>query len=135
MLDVWCIEEYFFRTNGKSFVNLYKRTQDGLSVWTSFLDIYQDSGNKATEITKHELIIGLTIDQYDGSFVDFINEQEKACIALADLGKDYDFAARLDSTTRRISTQYGTYGWMVNKIETEQWDDPKAIVFLCQQGI
>ena len=48
-----------FRENGDSYVDSFKRTQDGLSLWIEFLHIYQDSGDKATELAKHEAVIAM----------------------------------------------------------------------------
>ena len=119
----------FARTANRTSIP-FKRTQDGLSLWIEFLNIYQDSGDKATEIAKHEAVVAIQIHAFDGLFVDFINQQDKAYSALASLGKDYDYAARLESICRRISTQYSLYGWMVTHIETEKLTYTSAIGFL-----
>jgi hypothetical protein len=123
------------RMHGEAYAEAYSRTQEGLALWIEFLSIYHHSGDKATEIAKHESIIGQIIHQFDGLFVDFINQQHKAYNSLASLGKEYDYAKRLQSICHRICSMHATYGWMVHEIETKKMPYPAATGFLRRQGI
>jgi hypothetical protein len=123
------------RDNVMPYVQLYKRTQDGLALWMYFLDIYEDSGDKTTEIGKHEVTINKDLITFTGPFVDFVNQNEKAYNALAALGQQYDYDARLSSITRRMQCMHERYGWMLVHIESNKLTYPEAITFMRKQGI
>jgi hypothetical protein len=124
------------RTNGMAYVKTFKRTQDGLSLWMKFLSIYEDAGDKDTEIRNWTEVVGLDLNTFTGTFVAFINQQEQAYQELADLGKEYDYEERMESILRRMSVKQEDYGWMISKIADDpKMTYPKAITWLRQQGI
>jgi hypothetical protein len=100
-----------------------------------FLNIYEDSGDKTTEIGIHEETVNKNLLDFTGPFVDFINQNEKAYNALADLGQNYDDDARLISITRRMQCKRETYGWILAHIEVHHLSYAGAMTFMRQQGI
>ena len=126
--------KFAFRgTRGQHYVTLYGATHDGIMVWRSFLEDFDNNGDKRVEVWKYENIIQTPFTRnYPGGLNEYIRKIEGAYVELNRLGMRHPMSTRLRTLLRTVMTE-DTEEW-VNKIEDDGMSFVQACRFLKTRG-
>ena len=129
---VYGVLQTVFCYNGDSYVQQYESTQDGFALWCSFLEHYDDKGDKDSETNEFEAMLQTHFRNYDGPLSQFVNEINRAFIRLAGLDTDYDDITCLKTLLRQASTP--STQWMVDHCKQNKLDYKASFKYLHTKG-
>ena len=79
-----------FLNHGKASLHKFEHTFDGIMVWVSFLNLYDNDSMRKVSCMSHKVIIAEPFSDFDDSLTVFTLRFEESMVSLSPLGLNHD---------------------------------------------